>query len=67
MFLVNAILIASYVNGGVIVDLETGNYFRVDRTAACVCEVLRDSKANSPYRMKSPCASESNGRTPNVW
>jgi hypothetical protein len=34
-------VLARFAAGGVVVDLETGNYFRVDAPAAEVCEVLR--------------------------
>jgi hypothetical protein len=39
-------LVARYSSGGVVVDLHTGNYFRVDTAAAEVCDVLMndDSK-----------------------
>src|SRR6185312_1338688 len=30
-------LLAAFASGGVIVDLATGNYFRVNRTAATIC------------------------------
>lgn len=33
-------LVASYADGGVVVDLQSGNYYRVNRTAALVCETL---------------------------
>jgi hypothetical protein len=33
-------LVASFPSGGVVADLETGNYFRVDAKAAAVCEAL---------------------------
>jgi len=33
-------LLASFPTGGVIVDLETGNYFRVDAAAAQICDAL---------------------------
>ncbi len=33
-------LVASYADGGVIVDLQSGNYYRVNRTAALVSETL---------------------------
>jgi len=36
-------LLAAFASGGVIVDLATGNYFRVNRTAATICETLRST------------------------
>jgi hypothetical protein len=33
-------LLARYGSGGVVVDLESGNYYRVNRTAALVCDAL---------------------------
>jgi hypothetical protein len=33
-------LVASFPSGGVVVDLETGNYFRVDAKAAAACAAL---------------------------
>jgi len=33
-------LLTRYASGGVVVDLESGNYYRVNRTAALVCEAL---------------------------
>jgi len=34
-------LLARYPTGGVVVDLESGNYFRVNASAAAVCDALR--------------------------
>lgn len=34
-------LLARYPTGGVVVDLESGNYFRVNASAALVCEAMR--------------------------
>jgi hypothetical protein len=33
-------LLARYERGGVVIDLESGNYYRVNRTAALVCDAL---------------------------
>jgi hypothetical protein len=33
-------LLASYPTGGVVVDLESGNYYRVNRSAVLVCEAM---------------------------
>lgn len=40
-------LVASFPSGGVVVDLETGNYFRVDSIAAAACAALSDGEADS--------------------
>ena len=37
---VDRYLVASYPSGGVVVDLDTGNYFRVDAKAAAACAAL---------------------------
>ena len=46
-------LLARFPSGGVVVDLESGNYFRVNRSAALVCEVLRatNSKTDAHSRV----------------
>jgi len=36
-------LLAHFPSGGVIVDLVTGNYFRVNTSAAVICEILRST------------------------
>lgn len=33
-------LVARYETGGVVIDVQSGNYFRVNRTAALVCDAL---------------------------
>jgi len=38
-------LLARYPSGGVAVDLQSGNYYRLNGSAALVCEALRDGHA----------------------
>ena len=41
-------LLARYPSGGVVVDLSSGNYFRVNATAALVCDALIGSEEAEP-------------------
>jgi len=43
-------VVKSFPSGGVIVDLETGNYFRVDTSAATACAALIESDVASATR-----------------
>ncbi len=36
-------LLARFPDGGVVVDLESGNYYRINQTAALVCATLREA------------------------
>jgi hypothetical protein len=51
-------LLARFPTGGVIVDLASGNYFRVNASAALICEALRaaEEREDAVWRLASELA-----------
>jgi hypothetical protein len=41
-------LLALYPSGGVAINLDTGNYFRLDAMASQICEILTDASVSDP-------------------